>query len=111
MVACADMVSKSQAAQDAGLPSCLPTMIDVYFDVKNKDYWGLTADAGETVACAACEILTGVDICGAIKTLEDAAQSIAQGAAAAVQFLADLGSDIAGAISDLGCDLGLGGCD
>ena len=111
MVACADVVSQSQTAQDAGVPSWLPQMIDIYFDVRNKDYWGLVADAGETVACAAAEIITGVDVCGAIKTLVSAAEDVAQGAEAAVQFLADLGSDIAGAIEDIGCDLGLGGCD
>ena len=111
MVACADVVANSQMAQNAGEPSWIPKMIDVYFDVKNKDYWGVVEDGGEAAGCAVANLLTDVDICGALKTLEDAASAVYNGAEAAVQFLADLGSDIAGAVKDLGCDLGLGGCD
>lgn len=111
MVACADMVAQSQMAQDSGEPYWIPKMIDVYFDVRNKDYWGVAEDGGEAAACAVAQLFTEIDICGAIKTLENAASAVYSGAEAAVQFLADLGSDIAGAVKDLGCDLGFGGCD
>ena len=111
MVTCADLVSQSQTAQSAGVPSYLPQMINIYFDVKNKDYWGLLADAGETVACAAAEILTDVDICGAIKTLVDAAEAVASTAEAAAKFLADFGGAVLDGLKEIGCGLGLGGCD
>jgi len=110
-VACANAIAQSQEAQNAGEPSWVPQMIDVYFDVKHKDYWGVVEDGGKAAACAVANLLTDVDICGAIQTLENAASAVYNGAEAAVQFLADLGADIAGAIKDLGCDLGFGGCD
>ena len=102
VIACVDAASSSQAGQQGGVPSWFPQMIDVYFDIKIPDYWGLFEDAGEAVACATGEALTGgVDVCGAIKELIDAAKDVAKAAEAVGQFLEDLGT----ALVDLGEDI------
>lgn len=108
--ACADMISSNPSLQDTDA-TYLGKVVSVYFDIKNKDYWGLTADGGELIACAAAESITGVDVCGAIKTLITAGEDIYQGAKAAADFLASLGGDVAKGIKAVACFIGLGGCD
>ena len=105
VVGCIEAAAASDAGQNAGVPSWLPQMINVYFDIEHHDYWGLVADAGEAVACAAAELITGVDVCGAIKAIVDAAKDIANAAVtvtdAVAEFFSDLGSDL----EDLGTDV------
>lgn len=104
VIACIDEWSKSSAGQQAGIPSWFPQMLDIYFDIEAPDYWGLLEDGGEAVACATGTILTGgVDVCGAIKELIDAAKDVIAAAAAVGQFIADLGGAIADVADDVYC--------
>jgi len=112
VTACADSVAANPEAQQAGVPSFLPQMINIYFDVKKKDYWGLLADGGKTIACAAALVITDIDVCGALQTLADTAEAALNTAEKAAQFLADLGGDLVSGLKNLGCSLDLwGGCD
>ena len=102
VLACVDAIASSDAGKEADIPSWVPEMLNVYFDIEHKDYWGLLEDAGEAVACAAAQVLAfGVDVCGAIEALVDAAKDIASAAAAIGAFFADLGSDL----KDIGQDI------
>ena len=110
---CIEAAASTGAAQNAGVPSWLPQLIQVYFDIEQHDYWALVADAGEAAACAAAEIMTGVDVCGAIKALEDAAKEVASAAVAVTdavaQFFSDFGADLASLGTDVYCFFA--GCD
>jgi len=104
VIVCADAISKSDAGQQAGVPSWFPKMLDIYFDIKAPDYWGLVKDGGTAVACATGELLTGgVDICGAIKVLLDAANAVAEAAIAVAQFIEDVGAVFADVVEDISC--------
>jgi hypothetical protein len=104
IVACVDDWSSSEAGQQADIPSWFPQMLDIYLDISDKDYWGLLEDGGEAVACATGTILTGgVDVCGAIKELVDAAKATLAAAEAVGQFLSDLGGTIADIGSEVYC--------
>jgi len=103
LLGCIEEASASGAGQQAGIPSWFPQLIAVYFDIEHKDYWGLVADAGEAAACAAAEIMTGVDVCGAIQTVVDAAKDVAKGAEEVAGFFSDLGSDLASVGEDVYC--------
>lgn len=111
---CVDNAAKDDAiAENAEIPSWFPTLLDVYFDIKNHDYWSLLADAGEVVACAAAQILAdGFDVCGLIKDILETAKKIAETAEAVGKFFADLGSSIANVASDIACAISSlwGGC-
>jgi hypothetical protein len=102
---CIDAASATKAAQDAGVPSWLPQLINVYFDIEHHDYWGLVADAGEAVACAAAELMTGVDVCGAIEAIADAAKDIANAASTAADAVEEFFSDLGADLEDLGTDI------
>jgi hypothetical protein len=85
-------------------------MLNVYDDLEHKDYWGLLEDTSLAVACAAAQFLAfGVDVCGAIEELVNAAKDVLSAAEAIGQFFADIGSDIANAASDVYC--WFAGCD
>lgn len=110
MILCIDNAAKDQKIADAaGVPSWFPQMLDVYFDIKKKDYWGLLSDAGEAVACAAAEVLAGgFDICGVIKDLIKTAKALADAAEAVGKFFSDLGSALGNLAGDIVCLFG--GC-
>jgi hypothetical protein len=110
VVACIETLAASDAGQSAGIPSWFPQMLNVYFDLEHKDYWGLLEDTSLAVACAAAQFLAfGVDVCGAIEELVNAAKDVLSAAEAIGQFFADIGSDIANAASDVYC--WFAGCD
>lgn len=113
VLSCIEAAASTDAAQDQGVPSWFPMLIAVYFDIEHHDYWGLLADAGEAVACAGAEVLTGVDVCGAIKTLIEAGKEVYEAGKAAVDAVEDFFSDLGSSLGDLGCDIASiwGGCD
>jgi hypothetical protein len=115
IILCVDKASKDPQIGDAAeIPSWFPLMLDVYFDIKKKDYWGLLADAGEAIACVAAQVLAdGFDVCGVIKDIIETAQAVASAAQAVGKFFADLGSSLAGLGGDIACAISSlwGGCD
>ena len=110
---CVEAASSTDLAQENGVPFWFPKLIAVYFDIEHHDYWGLLADAGEVVACAGAEAMTGVDVCGVIKTLIEAGKEVYEGGKAVVDAVEDFFSDLGSALGDLGCDIASlwGGCD
>lgn len=110
---CVEAASSTDLAQENGVPSWFPKLIAVYFDIEHHDYWGLVADAGEAVACAGAEALTGVDVCGVIKTLIEAGKEVYEAGKVVVDAVEDFFSDLGSALEDVGCDIASlwGGCD
>jgi hypothetical protein len=103
VLACVDEAAKSDVGQ-AEIPEWLPQMIDVYFDIEHKDFWGLLEDTGKDAACAAAQLVAGgVEVCGAVNQLVDAATVLAGDVAAVARFFADLGTSI---VADISCWLG-----
>ena len=110
-VSCADSVANSSEAKSMGADDTAKAFA-IYFDIKGQNYWGLVEDAGEIAACAVASLFTGgVPVCGLLSDIADAAEAVYGDAKAVVQFLADLGESISDAVKDVGCALGLGGCN
>ncbi len=70
--------------------------IKIYLDLKNSDYVQLMVDGGEPIACAAAQIFTGFDVCGALKELAAIAAAVGEAAEEAVSWLDELGSKVFG---------------
>lgn len=102
---CVDKFNSTPVGQKAlGLPSWFHTLINVYIDIKEGDFWALVKDAGFTIACAIANVIFAVDVCGI-------AQAILETIGAAKEIISDVVGfikDVGGAIADF---LGLGGSD
>jgi hypothetical protein len=101
--ACIDQFNSTPLGQKAlGLPSWFHTLILVYADIRDGDFWGLVKDAGYTIACAIANVVFAVDVCGI-------AQAILETIGAAKEVLSDVVGfikDVGGAIAEF---LGFGG--
>lgn len=92
IAACVDAFNSSPVGQKAlGLPSWFHTLIAVYIDIREGDFWGLVKDAGYTIACAIANVVFAVDVCGI-------AEAILKTIGAAKEIL----SDVVGFIKDVG---------
>ncbi len=101
-----------QASSEADIPSWAWDILDAYIMYRTGDYWGLAQKLGEAVACVVIQILVGgVDVCGLLEELVKIAQDLWDAAKAVAQFIASVGGAVWDGIKDVGCSLGLGGCD
>lgn len=101
---CIDDAAKTDAALDNGVPPWLPKAFDIYFDVRDHDWWSLMADVGMEAACVAVDVLAGgEDVCGAALALVHAAQTVAADAQAAAKLLGALAGDVASVGKDVYC--------
>lgn len=86
-----------QAATQSGLPSWFGKLVEIYIDVRTKDWWALVEDAGMAVACAAAQVITTQDVCGI-------AQAIIEMVGAAKEAF----DDVIAFLEDVGCAVGVG---
>lgn len=102
---CVDKFNNTPLGQKAlGLPSWFHSLIEVYIDIREGDFWGLVKHAGYTIACAIANVVFAVDVCGI-------AQAILETIGAAKEILSDIVGfmkDVGGTIADF---LGFGGSD
>ena len=114
-VGCIDEVQNTQLGQSlsnkADIPSWFWDLVDVYIDWKSSDYWGVVENLGEAAICFVAQYFTTIDICGLLEDLVNAAKEVYAQAKNLVEFFASLGSAIWEGLKDVGCSLGLGGCD
>ncbi|MBB5202865.1 hypothetical protein HNQ51_000158 [Inhella inkyongensis] len=54
---------------EAGADKWVRLAIEIYLDIKTGDYIELIKDGGKPLGCALANVLTGVDVCGAIEAL------------------------------------------
>lgn len=101
-----------QLNQQSGIPSWFWDLMDTYIAFRNGDVWGVVAKLGEAVLCIVAQVVTGgVDVCGFIEGLIEIGKEMLDAAKAVAQFFKDIGEAAWEAVQDVGCALGLGGCD
>lgn len=61
--------------------------IEIYLDIKNEDYVELIVDGGKPLGCALAQVLTGLDLCGAVEALIAIGGAVADVVAAFVEGL------------------------
>ena len=113
---CIDQFQSTNAgsgiSQQTGIPSWVWDMLDCYIYYRSGDYWGLAYKLGEAAVCLVLQIFTGgSDICGLIEELIRLANAVWDAANAIAQFFVSIGEAAYGVVKDVGCALGLGGCD
>ncbi len=100
---CVDQFNSTPLGQKAlGLPSWFHTLINVYIDIREGDFWALVKDAGYTIACAIANVVFAVDVCGIAQAILETIQGAKEILSDVVGFIKDVG----GAIADF---LGFGG--
>jgi hypothetical protein len=108
VIVCADAFLDSPAgkdlADDTGLPSWTPLVFDIYFDIRNEDFWGLARDVGMIAACIGAQVIAGgTDVCGVLVALIDMAKAAYDSAQKAYEFIKDFGSTVAKAAEAVYC--------
>lgn len=102
----------SGISQQTGIPSWVWDMLDCYIYYRTGDYWSLAYKLGEAAVCLVLQVVTGgSDICGLIEELIKLANAVWDAANAIAQFFVSVGEAAYGVVKDVGCALGLGGCD
>lgn len=96
-----------------GIPSWFSNFVDGYVAIVTEDYWGLIVSWGETAFCAACNGLTGVDVCNLIGLYIQLYEEAYDLAASILSFFGiDVGEVVAwvwDTLEDAWC--GIFGCD
>ena len=117
VIACVDQFKDTslgqQAANESGIPSWFWDLVDLYVAIRVGDFWGIVENVGEAAICIAAQIVAGgsVDVCGLIQDLIEIAEAVLDAAVAVGEFFASAGEALWDAAKDVGCKLGLGGCD
>ncbi len=93
-------------------PSWVWDLLDCYIYYRTGDWWSLGYKLGEAAVCIVLQVATGgADICTILEELAELANAISDTAEALAQFFASIGEAAWDAIQEVGCALGLGGCD
>ncbi|MBW6508422.1 MAG: hypothetical protein K0A94_02650 [Desulfuromonadales bacterium] len=97
--------------QESGIPSWFWDLMDTYIAFRVGDYWELVLRLGKAAVCIIAQFVSGgVDICALVEALIEIGKQMLDAATAVAEFFMDLGSAVWGAVKDVGCALGLGGC-
>jgi hypothetical protein len=92
-----------------GIPSWFSNFVSGYVAIVTENYWQLVLSWGETAYCAACNYITGVDVCNLVGAVIDVAEEAYAVVDGILQvFGVDLGDILDGAVdfaSDLGSSL------
>lgn len=116
VVGCIDTFKNTPLGQEAasasGVPSWFWDLLDTYVALRTDDFWGVVGHLGKAAICIVAQVMTGgsVDVCGLIEELVKLAESLSDAAQAVAKFVASIGKGAWGAVQDVGCSLGLGGC-
>ena len=112
---CVDMFNETSAGQkitaEAGIPSYVDNIIDAYIMYRTHDWWGLAKELGGIAVCIVLHVATGVDACGLIQALVDAANALWDAANAVWDWAKDIGGAAWDAVSGAYCDIVGWGCD
>ncbi|TVO77843.1 hypothetical protein [Sedimenticola selenatireducens] len=102
----------SELSGQAGIPSWVFDLLELYISYREGDYWGVVKYLGKAAICIVAQVMTGgaVDVCGLIEDLIKVAEELLDAAKAVAQFFTSLGEGAWEAAKDIGCSLGLGGC-
>ena len=106
-------IGQQATAAVGGVPSWFWDLIDTYVAFRTNDFWGVVGHLGEAAICIVAQVMTGgsVDVCGLIEELVKLGQALLDAATAVAEFLASVGEGAVDVVQDIGCSLGLGGCD
>ena len=113
---CIDQFEESSAGSEitsqTGIPSWVWKILDCYILYRTGDYWGLAYELGGVAVCIVLQVATGgSDICALFDELIQMANAIWDTAKALAEFFASVGGAAYEAVKDVGCALGIGGCD
>jgi hypothetical protein len=97
----------SPLQQVEGIPSWFWMLVDAYIAVRQSDFWGVVAALGEAVVCIVAQVLTGgtVDVCALIEALIAVGEAVYDAVVAVLEWIADLGDAIWGAIRGAACEI------
>ena len=101
----------SGIANQAGIPSYVWKALDCYLLYRADDYWGLAYELGGVAVCVILQVVTANDLCALFDELIDMANALWDTAKAVAEFFASVGGAVYDTVKDVGCSLGLGGCD
>lgn len=103
----------SQLTGSGSIPGWFWDLADMYLAFRTQDYWGVVEHVGAAGVCIVAQVMTGgaVDVCGLIEDLVELAKGVLDAGEAIGKFAAAIGEGAWQGIKDVGCELGLGGCD
>ncbi|TVT55386.1 MAG: hypothetical protein FHK82_08585 [Sedimenticola thiotaurini] len=102
----------SSLSGQAGIPSWVFDLLELYISYREGDYWGVVKYLGKAAMCVVAQVMTGgaVDVCGLIEDLVKVAEELLDAAKAVAKFFQSVGEGAWEAAKAVGCSLGLGGC-
>lgn len=108
-----DTSTGSAISLKSEIPSWVWDLLDCYIYYRTGDWWSLGYKLGEAAVCVVLQVATGgaADICGILEELVKLASAVWDAAKAIGQFFASVGEAAYETVKDVGCALGLGGCD